>query len=398
MKQQSQAKKGTTDIYAMRRRKKRKRILKRLGWGLLITLGVLVLYLRRDAWLPTLETIGVRHQSQHQNDPEFADGNFPLYIDGSASYQAGSISGNLVLLGDSYLYIFQTSGARTAARQHTYGSAMLRTAGDYALIYEQGGTRFRLETVRKIHFEKSTNDRILFARVSKNGMTALVTASDTCASRLLVFNAKGQQIYQRDCVEELAEITFNSDDSGCYAAAIRVSGGVMQSVIYAYSFSSEEILWTGQPLDILAVSVYNTEGNNLFVLGDTAACYLSSTGVVLSTYVYPDELVSGSCDSSGMAALLLRNTEKRSHSVAILNGSSKEPVLRTYDKEIRSIGMLNGERSVLVQMRSQMLALSAEGTELSRTEIKDGCNSFLRIGNYLFLIGYDQIDRIAYKQ
>ncbi len=386
-----------SDIYTVRKQKKRKRILKRSIFFVLLVTAVLVLYQRRDAWLPKLETIGVRHQSRYQSDPATADGNFPLYVDGAAEYQIGAVGDDLALLTDSYFYLYETGGSQVAARQHTYGSAMLQTAGNCGLLYELSGTRFRLETVRGTRYEKTTADHILFGRLAEDGTVALITASDTCACKLLVFNPKGQQIYQRDCIEQIAELSFLPGAKGCIAASIQADGGAIQSVIHAYSFSQKDELWKSQPLDMLAVSVYNTEGEGIFVLGDTEACYLSSGGSVLSTYVYPDRLVSGACDRSGAAVLLLSNTEKRTHTAVILNGSAKDAVVKPYEKEVKAVGLLPENKNVLVMMRNQLLSLSYDGSVVQETEIPEGCEDFLRIGNYLFFSGFDHIDRMTFR-
>lgn len=397
MKEKKSNRQTPADIYAVRKQKKRRKILKRSAFCVLLVTAVLVLYQRRDAWIPKLETIGVRHQSIHQYDPASADGNFPLYVDGTASYQTGSIGGNLALLNESYLFLYETGGAQITARQHTYGSAMLRTAGDYGLIYEMNGTRFRLETERSTRYEKNTSDHILFGRVAEDGTVALLTASDSCACKLLVFNPKGQQIYQRDCIEQIAELTFLPGAKGCVAASVRANGGALQSVIRAYSFSQKDPLWTSQPLDMLAVSVYNTEGDGIFVLGDTEACYLGSGGTVLSTYVYPDRLAGGVCGADGAAALLFTNTEKRTHTVAILNGTAKDAVLRNYEQEIKSIGLLESGKDVLLMSRNRIMSLGYDGTLKQETEITEGSDRFLQIGNYLFLTGCDHIDRVTYR-
>ena len=56
--------KGAKDIYAMRKRKKRRKVLQQSIWMLLLAVTVLVLYQRRDSWIPKLETMGMRHQNQ----------------------------------------------------------------------------------------------------------------------------------------------------------------------------------------------------------------------------------------------------------------------------------------------------------------------------------------------
>lgn len=387
----SAQKRGTTDIYAMRRKKKRRRILQQGILFLLLAMAILVLYQRRDSWLPQLETMGHRHQGGIGT----TDGKFPIYIYGGNDYQTGTADGQLLVLSDSYLHIYEPDGTLTASRQHTYGSAMLRTAGSYAMIYESGGKSFRLETVSKIRFEKTLSDPIIFGRVSESGLTAVVTGSSSSACRLLVFNAKGQQVYERSCIEELTEVAFHADGNGCYAASIESDSGELHSVIHSYSFYEEEDLWTSKPLDTLAISVYNTSEGDVFVLGETMSCFLSPGGALKSSYVYPDALVDGVC-VDGTAAVLLSNTEKRTRSVVLLDGNANHPVVRSYAQEIKGIGLVPERSSVLIQFRNRFQTVSYTGTLVQETVVSDSYDGFLRFGGYLFLNAYDHIDRVEY--
>lgn len=389
--------KAARDIYAMRKRKKRRKVLRQSIWMLLLAMTILILYQRRDSWLPQLETMGVRHQSHRQDGFGETDGNFPIYVIGGTDYQVGEAGGRLLLLSDSYLHIYEMDGALLAARQHTYGSAILQTKGDYALIYESGGTHFRLDTVAKTRLEKSVNDPIFFGRVSENGLIALVTGADTCACRLLIFNAKGQQIYERSCVEKMVDFAFHADEAGCYAVSIRAENGSLESVVHSYSFSQKEDLWESKPLDMLAISVYNTIEGNAFILGDTQSCYLDENGEVESSYLYPDAIVRGVCDG-GTAALLLENNEKRTQSIVILDGNANAPLVRTFDSEINDIGLLPETGAVLVQFRNQFETIDYSGAVRQNIAVSDSYDGFLRIGQYLFLRGYDRIDRIEYYE
>ncbi len=383
------------DIYAMRKRKKRRKVLKQSIWMLLLAVTVLVLYQRRDSWIPKLETIGVRHQSQ-QNAGTVTEGNFPISIYGDKDYRLAETGGKLLVLSDSYLYIYETDGSLTAARQHTYGNAMMQTAGDYALVYENGGTRFRLETPAKSRFEKVLSDQIIFGRVSENGVTALVTASDSCACKMFVFNNKGQQIYERKCVERIADLAFHPDDTGCYAVRLEAENGVMKSVVNSYSFSGGDYIWSSQPLDMLAISVYNTSEGDIFILGDTRCCYLDANGIVKTSYSYPDKLVRGVFSGSA-AALLLGNDETRTKTVVVLNGPSGSPAIRSYEKDVCDIGFVPEDEALLVQMRREIETLSYQCNVLQTTPVTESYDGFLRIGRNLFLHNYDHIERLEYS-
>ncbi|MBR4201332.1 MAG: hypothetical protein IKQ91_08695, partial [Oscillospiraceae bacterium] len=344
-----------------------------------------------------LETIGLRHQNHRQGDgDEETNGNFPIYIFGDNDYQLAELSGRLLVLSDSYLYIYTTDGSLSAARQHTYGNAMMQTAGEYVMLYESGGTHFRLENAVKTRFEKTLPDPIIFGRVSPSGLTAIVTGSDACACKLYVYNLKGQQIYERSCVERLTEITFMPDDSGCCAASISAANGGLKSVLHGYSFTEKTDLWTSEPLDTLAISVYNTNEGNLFVLGDTMCCFMTANGLLLSSYQYPDELAEGSF-AGNTAAVLLNDAERRTESLVIMDGSADRPMIWPFEKNIKDIAVLPESGSVLVQFRNVFKTVQADGLTAAVTPVSDNYDGFLRIGQYLFLRGYNYIDVQEYE-
>jgi len=386
---QTGAKQKKQNIYAARSQKKRRRILRRSVLFLLLVMAILVLYRRRDSWMPGLDASGGQTQ-------QGKEGKFPLYVPGSSEYQMGAADGKLAVLTDSYLYFYQTGGGQVSARQHTYGSAMLQTAGSYTLVYESGGEHFRLDTPSKQIFEKTAADPIIFGRVSDQGKVALVTGSETGACKMLVFNAKGQQLYARNCVEDLSDICFHKDGGGCYAVSVFMQEGTLKSVVNSYSFTEKEDLWHSQTLDMLAVSVYNTSEGNTFVFGDTRCAFLDAQGKVTGIYEYPKSL-SGCAFRDQTAVLLLSDQERRSSSVVILDGNTQSPVVRSYEKEIKAVGLLS-DSTVLVQLRSKLERLSETGRVLEEKEISDSYEGFSTVGSYIFLHGYQHIDRTELKK
>lgn len=385
--------KAPRDIYAMRKRKKRKKVLIQCVWMLLLSMTILILYQRRDSWIPKLETMGMRHQTNRQGSLSDRDGNFPIDLYGEADYQVGEAGGRLLLLNDSYLSFYDTDGTLLTSRQHAYGSAMLRTEGDYALVYEYGGTSFRLETPAKMRYEKKTADPIIFGRVSADGAVALVTGSDSCACRLLVFNQKGQQFYERDCVERITDLSFHAGGTGCYAVSTDAAEGSLYSVLHSYSFSQKEDLWTSQPLDMLAISVYNTDDGSVFLLGDTQCCRFSADGIQTGSYVYPDALKTAAF-AGGTAALVLTNQEQRTESVVVLGADSTEPAVRDYERSVKAIGIRPEDSRVTVLLRNQIEVLNTAAGLVGTAPVPESCDGFERVGGYLFLLGYDRVGRM----
>ena len=380
-----------TDIYTMRKQKKRRRILRRSIVFIAGAILLIVIYQRRDVWLPQLETIGGQRHSVQYNDYRQTDGAFPITVYSGTQFHAAPLGEYLSLLSDSYYQVYEQSGSLKNVRQHTYGNAVLRTAGSFALIYESGGSRFRLETPEKTVYEKTVGDAILFGTVTAQGMTALITSSETCACRLLIITEKGQQIYQRDCVEQLAAVTFLPDASGCYAVSLGVLNGIMQSYVHKYSFSEKSEIWKSKPLDTFAISVYNTYDGGVCLIGDTKTAFLTAGGGIIKEFDYPDTYKQ-SCFAGDTAVLLLNNQEQRTQSVAVFSLGADSPVTMSYEKEIRCIGMLPESGELLLQMRSQLVRMKLDGSVTATEDVSENTDSFLRIGSDLYLLGYNTVD------
>ena len=380
-----------TDIYAVRKQKKRRKILKRSIWFILAAMLLIVIYQRRDVWLPQLETIGGQKYSLQPGD-NGEGGAFPIPIYSGTKYQAAVIGEFLAVLSDSYFQVYDHSGSLKNVRQHIYGNALLRTEGGFALIYESGGTQFRLETAEKTVCEKTVADPIIFGTVSSKGYTALITSSQTCACKLIVCNEKGQEIYSRACVEQLSAVTFLPDSTGCYAVSLGVENGIMQSYVHKYSFSEESEVWSSKPLDTFAISVYNTNDGGVCLMGDTKAAFLTQGGGILKEFTYPDTFEQG-CFAGDTAVLLLSNQEQRTRSLMILSLDASEPVVKRYDREIKNVGILPESREALVQMRSQLVKLKYDGTVSGSEAISDAGDSFIRFGSDILMLGYNSIDR-----
>ena len=129
------------DMIEKRKRRSKLRSLRNLLIFLLIVGFCGYLYIQRDAWIPKLEGIGGRYDSVTQNDGTLAEGNFPLTISGSSSYQAALADDTLFLLHDAYLSTYSMHGDAGDNRQHAFQNATMNTAGKYVLLFEAAAPR-----------------------------------------------------------------------------------------------------------------------------------------------------------------------------------------------------------------------------------------------------------------
>ena len=382
------------DIVILRRRRKRRRQMAKFIAFILLASIIFGLYVKRDVWFPKLEGIGSRFQSVKSSGGELSGENFPLNISGGIDYQVGNLNGYLAILSDAYIYIYTEDGELYEERQHAYANAMLQTSGKKALIYESGGNKFRIDNKRKNLYTKKMEQNIIFARISENGNVAVITTSDTYICKLTVFDDSGEEIYSRNCVERVIDLTFNEDGTGCILATSDAADGEIISKIISVSFDSKKDKWTSDALNTMCLKTYY-DRNGILVLGDTKCAYYSNKGELLTSYDYPSSLIDWDY-RDGKIAMLFENEIKRQNYFTTIDSEKREPNQNEFSNSSANCIRISGGQ-VLILSKEGIIKYDFNGGEEKNISSESAYEKFILIDNYIFLLGYDRIDRIEYK-
>ncbi len=330
-----------------------------------------------------------------QNEGELAEGNFPLSISGNSGYQAELVSDTLFLLHDDYLDIYSLHGDDEDSRQHAFQNASISAAGKYALIYERDGTSFRLDTKSKNIYSKTVDENIITGVVSDSGSVALVTESTAFACSIVVYDSTGKRLYQRNCTDRVIDVVFHEDSDGCCFTTISAENGVVQSTVNSVLFDQVDTQWTSHPLDTLVVKTEIASDGTLCVIGNTLCAYYSSSGEVLGTYTYNGMLLSAAV-SGGKLALILQDDQKRQTSLVMMNQSAEDPEIVSLESSASYVQVADGDAFVMCS--GSITSYDFSGSAIATVGLEDSYTSFLKKDGYIFLLGYNQIDRVDFKE
>ena len=372
------------DIVILRRRRKRRRQMAKFIAFILLASIIFGLYVKRDVWFPKLEGIGSRFQSVKSSGGELSGENFPLNISGGIDYQVGNLNGYLAILSDAYIYIYTEDGELYEERQHAYANAMLQTSGKKALIYESGGNKFRIDNKRKNLYTKKMEQNIIFARISENGNVAVITTSDTYICKLTVFDDSGEEIYSRNCVERVIDLTFNEDGTGCILATSDAADGEIISKIISVSFDSKKDKWTSDALNTMCLKTYY-DRNGILVLGDTKCAYYSNNGELLTSYDYPSSLVDWDY-RDGKIAMLFENEIKRQNYFTTIDSEKREPNQNEFSNSSANCIRISGGQ-VLILSKEGIIKYDFNGGGEKNISSESAYEKFILIDNYIFLLG-----------
>ncbi|MBD5145675.1 MAG: hypothetical protein HDT21_07215 [Ruminococcus sp.] len=395
---------AVTDVSMLRERRKKKKAVKLLKKLIIVVAAAAVIaevILTKNLWYPKLDGILTKIPVP-ENTAELAEGYFPLSIEGGARYQLKAIDGSLAVADDTHFFVYNEDGKPVYTEQHTFANPVITVGNKKALLYDLGGKSFSLYSKYKNVYSKTTDDPILIARIGSSDTAAIVTKSDKYPSALMVYDSSGKNIFNYRSVARIIDVTFNADSSGCYITTIGVSGGLLVSKILYYRFDHidrDEMdnpvpVWQTKELQTLALSVQLFGENNIIVFGDSLCAYYDTNGTFINSYSYKRSLVDYSSDGN-TAALIFSNQERRTSELVTIECTAGTISEKTLDRETLNI-QVSGD-TVYMQTENGIESCTAAGDMISSVELDTEYEGFLRMGKYIYLLGYDEINRIDYN-
>ena len=301
----------TTDVSELSKNDKRRSVILIVS-VVLITAAVLTAVFTKDKWLPALKANTEPAPSPAvQEEAELSEGNFPLKINSGMGYQLMTMDTNLALLDDSSFHIYNSDGKVMLEQRHTYANPILCTSRNKALIYDVGGTQFRLLNKNKQIYEKLTDGVIYLARLSETDLAAVVTKSDRCLSQLDIYNDKGTVVFSYYSSDSrIIDIEFNKNSTGCIVTVLDTKDGELRSSMICFDFSQEPPIWTGDSVNALAMDVRWYDNDTIAMVGDTAYALFDSNGHKISEHYY-NAPIKDYASAGELTAVVTENTALR---------------------------------------------------------------------------------------
>lgn len=380
------------DIVDLKKRKKRKKRLIKFTVFLVVIILAGVLYATRETWVSKLRGIGKQYKTI-VNSGKLAEGNFPIEVSGDSDYQLRYTVKRIMVQSDTYLYIYDTDGSLLKKRQHVYSNPILRVANGKALVYENGGNEFSVEDEDEVFYSRRMPNTIYFARLSSDGVTAVVTGSENYVCELTVYGKKGNVIYERKCTEMITDLSFIRKSGGCVLSYIAAENGHLVTNIKEIDFKDKSSeVWSSPGMNTVGLEIFGSSVGT-FIYGTDACGYVDTDGEISSFYQYDGEAVAGA-SIGGSSAVVINNDDRRHYIAVLFPSEGEEPLTIELSSAAVDVSVFKGLAYIMTQ--DEIVAYDFSGNLRSTAAISDSYTGFVRSDDHIFLKGYNKIDRIDY--
>ena len=167
---------------------------------------------------------------------------YPFTLSSSGGVRVEPIGDKLSILNDVSMSVINPSDAKVIySFNHGYANPVIKYAGNYFCIIDQGATRLRLDRANKNVFETKTDLPIVCADVSKNGNIVYITREQNGKSYLTVVNSTLKKLMTRE-ISDGYSVYCAIDSSGrkiAYATA-NSKGADFITTVYTINVGDEE--------------------------------------------------------------------------------------------------------------------------------------------------------------
>lgn len=340
------------------------------------------------------------------NSPEFAGlSSLGDMIKGGPGYPidapGGKIKGmyqndsGIILLNETTLYIYNTSGSEVYSNLHRMGNPQVQTSGTMMLNYDRGSKTYAAYSRNNLFYNGSTDEAIRCGAISQNGCIAIATQTENAQTRVTVLDSRQREQYVWKTDNVVTALAMSDNGSAVAIASSYAQAGELKNVLTVLKNGQEQNRYELANQLILALEF---DGSNVRCITDKNAFILGTEGKIIGQFDYKGQsLAAFAMYENGVALVFGDYEQDRKYTMAsvaddfyTLNGTT------TFDDSLQKVKAIGN--TILVLGGSSFHEYSAYDCELLKEETNESYYDIQPMGNSIYAMTTTQIVRLPLEE
>lgn len=324
---------------------------------------------------------------------------YPYTLDSSKNIKMMSLDSKLCILTDMSCSVLNPADASVKYKfDHGYSNPIIKTAGNYICLVDQGSNRFRVDTSKEQVYETKTDTSILTADISKKGNVIYAVKSSKEKSTVVVMNTSLKKLAEFD-INEGYVVSTAIDSSGkkCAWAVVNSKDAKLVTTVYTYTVGDEKPTANFDFGDSVLVDLkYNNSSNVYVVCTDRVDLITSqkkskeilkkgSVNLVCFNYTKSNDLIYAYSEFD--------NSENNKFVYITSSGKLKTTV--EFNQKVKAVSSSDNEMCVLFSDKICTYSLT-KGKEKKSTDCDDSVKSICSISSKVFKNFQQQVDLVDF--
>lgn len=186
-------------------------------------------------------------------------GSYPAEISGSTVLNTVSNGSYYYVLSDTNISAHSNSGKQIFSEMHGFSNPIMSVSNTRALLFDQGGKVIYIYNLSGKIQTLETEDEIINANISRNGVFAVSTQSKNYTSTVNVYNKNCNKIYTWNSAKDVVNnVLVNSNGNKIAVSTLSAVSGQYESKVLILDFESANALYTLDLDKSIVLSLENT--------------------------------------------------------------------------------------------------------------------------------------------
>ena len=226
-------------------------------------------------------------------------------------YQNG---GSLVVLNETNLYFYNTSGSEVYRVQHRMGNPKIVSNDTMMLNYDRGSKTYAAYSRNNLFYSGKTENAIRAGDISQNGCITIATQTETAQTQVMVLDAKQRELYTWKSENVVTALAISANGSSVAIGSSYVEEGQLKSALTVLKNGKEQSRY-----ELVNQMIYALEfdGANVRCVTDRCAFLLNTEGRVIGQFDYKgQQLAAFSMYENGVVLVFGNYEQDRKYTLA----------------------------------------------------------------------------------
>lgn len=376
-----------TDFKKLKQRQARRRTLKLAGLaGVILAVAYLLSSLVNSPEFAGLSSLG---------DMIKGGPGYPIDAPGGKIKGMYQNDSGIILLNETTLYIYNTSGTEVYSNLHRMGNPQVQTSGTMMLNYDRGSKTYAAYSRNNLFYNGSTDEAIRCGAISQNGCIAIATQTENAQTRVTVLDSRQREQYVWKTDNVVTALAMSDNGSAVAIASSYAQAGELKNVLTVLKNGQEQTRYELENQLILALEF---DGGNVRCITDKNAFILGTEGKIIGQFDYKGQsLAAFAMYENGVALVFGDYEQDRKYTLAsvaddfyTLNGTT------TFDDSLQKVKAIGN--TILVLGGSSFHEYSAYDCELLKEETNESYYDIQPMGNSIYAMTTTQIVRLPLEE
>lgn len=308
-------------------------------------------------------------------------GDYPIELNGTEVLDSVSKGAYYYVLTDNSVSAVSSGGKTIFLKPHGFENPILKTSSTRALVFDQGGDTALIYNLSKLKTTFESKNKIITAAISRCGVFAVVTRSESYASTVSVYDKNSALIYEWYSSSDLVNnVAISPNGKKIAVTTLNSDGGKYKSHLYVLTFDSANPVFSESFEDTVIYGIDSTQRGGFAIVTKNKFEFIKWGKYGRREYTNDYSISMLRAGSGGFAAVFNRENDRTDNRLAVFSTSGELKYEFSYSGVISDIEMSGGH--IYCMSDNEVSILNNDGSVLRKADCGYGGVRMSVLGSY----------------